>query len=65
MGTDYWSLTSVRDTIVLAIMNIATGVLAGLLVVTFDFAPHRTILFILLAVLTTLNVFFMYIAYAR
>jgi hypothetical protein len=51
--------------IALLMIPIAMGVLAGLLVRTFDFSPHRTSLQIILAVVIIIDFVLMYVAYKK
>jgi hypothetical protein len=44
-------------------MAAGMGILAGLLVVTFDFTPHRTTLMIILVALALISGALMFIAY--
>jgi uncharacterized membrane protein len=49
----------------LIIVGIAMGVLAGLLVVTFDFSPYKTTLLIILAVVGLIDIILIGLAYKR
>jgi len=55
-------VVALKTTIVLTIMAIAMGVLAGLLVVTFDFTPYGTGLLVLFVILAILNEVPIYVA---
>jgi len=46
-------------------MSIGMGILAGILVVTYDFTPYRTLLLIILGALVLVNIFLMGIAYKK
>jgi hypothetical protein len=56
---------ALKTKIVLAIMGIAMGVLAGLLVGTFDFTPYMIALLIILAMVVIIDILLLYVAHRK
>ena len=58
-------MVNVRYIVILAMMAVGIGVLAGFLVTSFDFTPHRNNMIALIGALILLNIVLIYIAYKR
>ena len=54
-----------KTQITIMLMGIGMGLLAGLLVVVFDFRPYRTALLIVFALLVLISIALMFVAYKK
>ena len=46
----------IKHSLIITLMSIGMGILAGILVVTYDFTPYRTLLLIILGALVLVNI---------
>jgi uncharacterized membrane protein len=51
--------------IIITLMGVGMGLLAGLLVAAFDFTPYRTALLIIIALLVLTSAALMFVAYKK
>jgi len=58
-------IIAIKYGLILVIMAISMGILAGLLVTAFDFTPYRTGLLILIVVLALIGMILIYMADKR
>lgn len=54
--------TATEYTIVLAAIAVGMGVLAGLLVVSFDFTPHRDTMYMIIVALAVISIILIFAA---
>jgi predicted Co/Zn/Cd cation transporter (cation efflux family) len=54
-----------KTQIIITLMGVGMGLLAGLLVAVFDLTPYRTALLIILALLVLTTVALMFVAYKK
>ena len=58
----YTLKTAAKYTIALAAIAVGMGILAGLLVVSFDFTPHRNNMYMIIAALAVISIILIFAA---